>query len=162
MTVAERIVSSVGTLGENIVLRRATVAHTDSGLIGVATHGGTATAGRLAALLRVDVKGADEKLLQAADPVVTKVGSCCIAFGAVFCLLSFCCSPPLVTSSQVAKHVIGMNPASIADLLQQDFIFDSKVKVGELLEKEGKRLGIQLSVVEMVRVACGESAPKKD
>lgn len=135
-TVGDKVVGAIGTLGENIVLRRAALAHTKSGLIGVASHGGTsATMGRLATLLQVDVRGANDKLLQAADPIVSKV----------------------------AKHVIGMNPATVADLLEQSFLFEQSIKVGDLLEREGKRLGTELRVVSMLRYSCGEVSPvKKD
>jgi len=73
-TVKDSIIAAIGTLGENIVLSRAVLAHTDSGLIGVAAHGGTGSLGRLAAVLHVKTHDTSDSILKAADPVVNKVG----------------------------------------------------------------------------------------
>ena len=76
-TVKDSIIAAIGTLGENIVLSRAVLAHTDSGLIGVAAHGGTGSLGRLAAVLHVKTHDTSDSILKAADPVVNKVGHAC-------------------------------------------------------------------------------------
>ena len=73
MTVNESIIAAIGTLGENIVLRRAMMAQTNSGLIGVAAHGGAGNLGRLAAMLHVKTADNTHSLLKAADPIVNKV-----------------------------------------------------------------------------------------
>lgn len=65
------------------------------------------------------------------------------------------------SSLQIAKHVIGMNPSSIAELLQQQFLFDPSVKIEQLLERESKRLGSELRIAQMIRFACGENIERK-
>jgi translation elongation factor EF-Ts len=74
--VNERILSTIGSLGENIVLRRAAFAHAHSGFIGVAAHGGTTSTsalGRLGAMIHVETKDTNDSLLKAADPIANKV-----------------------------------------------------------------------------------------
>jgi elongation factor Ts len=74
-TVADRVLSTLGSLGENIVLRRAAFCHAGPhGLVGVAAHGGSSPAlGRLASMVHVEATGASEAALRAAETVANKV-----------------------------------------------------------------------------------------
>ena len=57
--------------------------------------------------------------------------------------------------------MIGLNPASIEELLQQQYLFDPSLKVAQLLQNESKRLGTELRIADMVRFACGENIERK-
>jgi elongation factor Ts len=54
-----------------------------------------------------------------------------------------------------------MNPPTVGDLLEQQYLFDPSVKVGQLLVSESKKLGAELRVGHLLRFACGENVEKK-
>jgi translation elongation factor EF-Ts len=62
---------------------------------------------------------------------------------------------------KIATHVIGMNPSSVSELLQQQYLFDPNIKIAQLLDNESKKLGTELRIVEIIRFACGENVVRE-
>jgi len=146
-TISEAIVESISSIGENIVLQRAVLGNQPKGLIGTGIHGGGAaiapgaTAGRIAALLSIkSTPSTSQSVTQALERL----------------------------ASQITKHIIGMNPATIEELLSQPYLFSSEITISQLLEEEGKKLShlnnnkeVELAIDGWVRYACGENVQKK-
>ncbi|XP_031563111.1 elongation factor Ts, mitochondrial-like [Actinia tenebrosa] len=141
-TLEELVAKTIGKLGENIKLGRAITMTTESdNVFGSYVHG----------------------------PFVKNINNCSVGkFGAIVAL------KPLRTdvnneqisalSSRLAQHIVGMNPKVISKsatdkpnegfdesdvLVEQEYLLDGSLTVGELLEREG------VKVVDFVRYECG-------
>jgi elongation factor Ts len=143
-TIDEQVAKTIGKLGENIKLGRAITMTTESdNTLGTYVHG----------------------------PFVKGINKCLVGkFGAIVAL------KPLrhdavndgrmsVLSNKLAQHIVGMNPKVITSdnimskcsgsldesdvLVDQEYLLDGSVTVGELLEREG------VKVVDFVRYECG-------
>jgi len=138
--VGEAILECISTVGENVVLRRAILGRNEHGLVGIATHGVSLSnqnnnwmMGRIATLLALDSSKSDEVTLQKLDSLANKV----------------------------AKHVVGMNPSTISELLEQPFLFTPELTISKLLETEGNKLDTKLSIQSWIRYSCGENVQRK-
>lgn len=141
-TLEELVAKTIGKLGENIKLGRAITMTTESdNVFGKYVHG----------------------------PFVKNIDNCSVGkFGAIVAV------KPLRTdvnnehisalSSKLAQHIVGMNPKVISEsttgksnesldesdvLVDQEYLLDGSVTVGELLKREG------IEVVDFVRYECG-------
>lgn len=142
--VDDLVVKTIGKLGENIKLTRAiTMTTEETNVIGSYIHGsfakpkGGLSLGKFGAVVVV-------KAIQ------DNIGNDKLS----------------AISSDLAKHVVGMNPKVISSserkagdsqdsensdvLLEQNYLMDSSKTVGEMLDVEG------LTVVDFVRYECGE------
>ncbi len=137
-TLADKVAESVGQLGENISISRGCVMAASQGLIcgfvynNVSPSGSDAQLGTYGALLHM--LPSEDNRETSSHEQMTNVGQ------------------------QICQHVVGMDVGDaasrkdlISTLLEQSFLFDSSVTVGELLANNG------LSVTRIIRYALGES-----
>ena len=130
---------TIGKLGENIKISKAvTMTTEESNVIGSYVHGS----------------------------FVTSSGGCSLGrFGGIVALKpkqdEVNLDSMLNLANKLAQHVVGMNPAVIAEdaaakeidtsdvLLEQDYLLDEKLTVKELLNRE------QVEIIDFVRYECG-------
>ena len=137
-TLADKVAESVGQLGENISISRGCVMAASQGLIcgfvynNVSPPGSDTQLGTYGALLHM--LPSEETGKTSSHEQMTNLGQ------------------------QICQHVVGMdvgdassNKDLIGALLEQSFLFDSSVTVGELLANNG------LSLTRIIRYALGES-----
>ncbi len=137
-TLADKVAESVGQLGENISISRGCVMAASQGLIcgfvynNVSPPGSDTQLGTYGALLHM--LPSEETGKMSSHERMTNLGQ------------------------QICQHVVGMdvgdassNKDLIGALLEQSFLFDSSVTVGELLANNG------LSLTRIIRYALGES-----
>lgn len=81
------------------------------------------------------------------------------ANGRVGVLLTILCETDFVAKNEqfkklaheIAMQIASMNPKNIAELLEQDYIRDGKMKVGDLIKSAIGKIGENIKVGEFVR-----------
>lgn len=147
-SLADVVAENVGQLGENILIRRAVCIHVGPELcLEGYTHPPTSSVVSTISLGKFGGFVVYKKLLE----------------------------PPLMfeevslkeVGKQLAQHIVGMNPTKIGSkddtpstdkdeestLIHQEFLLDSDVKMGQLLEENG------LEILDFSRFECGEVIP---
>ena len=119
---------------QNIVLRRAQVVLSDTGVVGSYVH----NFGSYGAIVEVKTKDG------------TPLDSSKYEQAREFC-------------SKVAQHIVAQDPGKIGEdgmkkLNKQQFVFDPSMNISQYLVKTSKQLGIGLSITNYLRWKCGADA----
>ncbi|OZJ04603.1 hypothetical protein BZG36_02050 [Bifiguratus adelaidae] len=152
-TVKEKIVETIGKLGENIALRRVSVigGQTDAGMLLTPgyLHGGDEQTGKIGGVVALGVSASASSPTLALE-TLTKAK----AFG-----------------RHLARQVVGFNPTSIdaegdqnisGALLHQPFILDPNTTVGSAVAAFEKEQGLALRILGFQRWEAGEGIEKPE
>ena len=173
-SVADKITELVGTIGENIQLRRAASLVVNEGVVANYAHGVVAPGlGRIGVLVALESAGDGEKLAALGKQIAMHIAHA---------------RPEAVSTEDVAAATIERErnifaeqaresgkPENIVEkmvegrlrkffeeivLLEQTFVFDTDRKIGKVLEDAAGDVGAPVSVTGFVRFALGEGIEK--
>ena len=173
--VADKVTELVGTIGENIQLRRAATLAVNEGVVASYMHGVTApNLGRIGVLVALESAGDGEKLAALGRQIAMHIAHA---------------RPEAVSTGDVAAATIERErnifaeqaresgkPENIVEkmvegrlrkffeeivLLEQAFVFDTDHKLAKVLEDAAGDIGAPVSVTGFVRFALGEGIEKE-
>jgi len=175
-TVAKQVTHMVGTIGENLQLRRSIGLSVDQGVVVNYVHNAVAPrAGTIAVLVGLDSAGDAEGLTALAKQLAMHIAAT---------------NPKAVTAADLDPEVLAKERKILSDqakgsgkpeeiiekmvegrirkfqaeivLTEQVFVIDNETKISAVLENAGKDLGSPVSVAGFVRFELGEGIEKKE
>ena len=175
-TVAKQVTHMVGTIGENLQLRRSIGLSVDQGVVVNYVHNAVAPrAGTIAVLVGLDSAGDAEGLTALAKQLAMHIAAT---------------NPKAVTAADLDPEVLAKERKILSDqakgsgkpeeiiekmvegrirkfqaeivLTEQVFVIDNETKISAVLENAGKELGSPISVAGFARFELGEGIEKKE
>jgi elongation factor Ts len=176
VTVATAIADAIGTIGENMTLRRAATISVGSGAVGTYAHAAVSDGlGKLGILVALESPGKKDELAPVARQVAMHIAAA---------------NPLAIDPSGVDPAIIKREKDILADkfrqqgkpeamidkitesglktfykeqtLLEQPYIHDDKKSVGQALKEVEGKAGGAVKVTEFVRYALGEGIEKQE
>ncbi|ORX51184.1 hypothetical protein DM01DRAFT_1324274 [Hesseltinella vesiculosa] len=154
-TVHESIVQAIGKLGENIILRRASVV--SQGLSASYVHGGDGKTGKIAGVAVLNVAGeTNPEQKKAMANVAVQVARQVVGFAPRFAQTEDVPTDEL--NSQADQNMF----LKEAVLSQQDYLMNPSLTVGEFVDQSAKSVGLEgATVVDFIRWEVGENIEKR-
>ena len=175
-TVAKQVTHMVGTIGENLQLRRSIGLSVDQGVVVNYVHNAVAPgAGTIAVLVGLDSAGDADGLTALAKQLAMHIAAT---------------NPKAVTAADLDPEVLAKERKILSDqakesgkpeeiiekmvegrirkfqaeivLTEQVFVIDNETKISAVLENAGKELGSPISVAGFARFELGEGIEKKE
>jgi elongation factor Ts len=175
-TVGEQVTHMVGTIGENLQLRRSFGLSVDQGVVVNYVHNAVAPrAGTIAVLVGLDSAGEVDALTTLGKQLAMHIAAT---------------NPKAVTAADLDPEVLNKERKILSDqaresgkpeeiiekmvegrirkfqaevvLTEQVFVIDNETKISAVLENAGKDLGSPVSVAGFVRFELGEGIEKKE
>ena len=175
-TVAKQVTHMVGTIGENLQLRRSIGLSVDQGVVVNYVHNAVAPrAGTIAVLVGLDSAGDADGLTALAKQLAMHIAAT---------------YPKAVTAANLDPEVLAKERKILSDqakesgkpeeiiekmvegrirkfqaeivLTEQVFVIDNETKISAVLENAGKELGSPISVAGFARFELGEGIEKKE
>ena len=175
-TVAKQVTHMVGTIGENLQLRRSIGLSVDQGVVVNYVHNAVAPrAGTIAVLVGLDSAGDADGLTALAKQLAMHIAAT---------------NPKAVTAANLDPEVLAKERKILSDqakesgkpeeiiekmvegrirkfqaeivLTEQVFVIDNETKISAVLENAGKELGSPISVAGFARFELGEGIEKKE
>ena len=175
-TVAKQVTHMVGTIGENLQLRRSIGLSVDQGVVVNYVHNAVAPrAGTIAVLVGLDSAGDADGLTALAKQLAMHIAAT---------------NPKAVTAADLDPEILAKERKILSDqakesgkpeeiiekmvegrirkfqaeivLTEQVFVIDNETKISAVLENAGKELGSPISVAGFARFELGEGIEKKE
>lgn len=169
-TVAETVAENVGTIGENLNLRRMGVAKVNEGIVSSYTHNAVGpNMGKISVLVALESKGDKQALEQLGKQIAMH-----IAAARPQALNTASVDPALVERERsifIEQSKASGKPDNIIEkmvdgrirkffeeivLLEQVFVIDGKTKISDLLKESAKTVGAEVSINSFIRFELGE------
>lgn len=176
MTVAEKVAEMVGSIGENMAVRRAARIETKEGVVAAYIHNQTVEgAGKIGVLVGLASSGDKAKLTTLGRQIAMHVAAARPLSGTIADL-----DPAVVEreksiladqarASGKAEEIIGkMVEGRLRKfyeesvLLEQIFVMDGETKVSKVIENAAKEIGAPISFVGFARLELGDGVERTD
>ena len=176
MTVAEKVSEMVGSIGENMAVRRATMVKTPQGVVAAYIHNQTVEgAGKIGVLVGLKSSGDRAKLAALGKQIAMHVAAARPLSGTIADL-----DPAVVEREKsvladqarasgkpeeiIAKMVEGRLRKFYEEsvLLEQIFVIDGETKVAKVIENAGKQIGAAIEFVGFARLELGEGVERNE
>ncbi|WP_341793087.1 MULTISPECIES: translation elongation factor Ts [unclassified Rickettsia] len=176
-SVNEEILENVATIGENLTLRRMDILKVSAGVIGSYVHNEvTKNLGKISVLVGLESTAKDKARLEE----VGKQIAVHIAGNNPQSLDASSLNPALIEHERkiffeqskaagksddiIAKMVEGRIRKFLAEivLLEQNFLFDTKLRVSEVIANAAKELGADIKITKFIRYELGEGIEQEE
>ncbi len=175
-TIGEQLTHLVATIGENMAIRRAAVVAVDPGVVTSYVHTATRPGlGRIGVLVALESAGDTEKLTALGKQIAMHVA----AANPQFLSIADVDNASLEREKAIYRDQAAAagKPADIVEkmvtgrvrkyyeevvLLEQNYIMDDKMKVGAVVEKAAKDIGVPVKLAGFVRYGLGEGIQKEE
>lgn len=176
MSVAEKVSEMVGSIGENMAVRRAAMVRTPQGVVAAYIHNQTVEgAGKIGVLVGLKSSGDKAKLAALGKQIAMHVAAARPLSGAIADL-----DPAVVEREKsvladqarasgkpeeiIGKMVEGRLRKFYEEsvLLEQIFVIDGETKVAKVIENAGKQIGAPIEFVGFARLELGEGVERNE
>ncbi len=174
-TVAEKLAALVGTIGENMTLRRVATLAVENGVVATYVHNAVKEGlGKIGVLVALESTGDPAKLSElgkflamhvaAARPMALAIGDldpAAVARERAIVVEQVAASgkPPQVVEKMVEGRMRKFNEDVV--LLEQIYVVDGKSRVATVLEQAATQLGAPVKITGFRRFALGEGIERK-